>query len=372
MKKVLVFGMTENPGGVESFIMAYYRKLDRSRVQFDFLCNTDEVAYEQEIESLGGRVFRICARSRDLRRYRRELEAFFRQHAQEYCALWVNVCSLANIDYLKAAKKYNIPCRIIHSHNSQNMDSALRGLLHRLNRGRVRSLATDYWACSNAAARWFYDEQLMQSERFRLVVNAIDLSRYAFNPAVRERLRAQLGLRDKLVIGNVGRLHRQKNQEFLLEIFAQLCQKRSDAVLLLVGDGEENTTLMLQATKLGIHNRVRFLGVREDVADLFQAMDLFVFPSRYEGLGIVLIEAQTSGLYCLTSTEGVPQDARVSQQIEYLPLAGGAALWCDRILACAEEHRDRPNTLGQVRQAGFDIDTQAPLLQNFFETEIER
>ena len=134
MKKVLVFGMTENPGGVESVIMNYYRAMDRSRVQLDFLCNSDTVAYEEEIVALGGTVYKIPARRDGRRAFHQALDAFMAQHAREYCAIWVNVCSLANIDYLKAAKKYGIPKRIIHCHNAANGDSFLRGLLHRYNR----------------------------------------------------------------------------------------------------------------------------------------------------------------------------------------------------------------------------------------------
>lgn len=135
MKRILVFGMTENPGGVESFLMNYYRHIDRSRIQFDFLANSHEsVAYEQEIISMGARVFHITARSENLKVYKKELKRLFVEHSAEWQAIWVNVCSLANIDYLKIAKQFGIKKRIIHSHNSQNMDSKLRGILHNINK----------------------------------------------------------------------------------------------------------------------------------------------------------------------------------------------------------------------------------------------
>ena len=147
MMRILVFGMTENPGGVESFLVNYYRHIDRNKKQWDFLCNShNPVAYEDELISLGGRCFHITARSDNRQKYQQELEAVFKEHANEWDAIWVNVCSLANIDYLKIAEKYGIRKRIIHSHNSQNMDNWLRGLLHKWNKRQIGKIATDFWA----------------------------------------------------------------------------------------------------------------------------------------------------------------------------------------------------------------------------------
>ena len=147
MKRVLVFGVTENPGGVESVIMNYYRNIDRNKIQFDFLCNTKEVAYEDEIIKMGGKIYKITGRSVNRRQYMNDMEKFFSENAKKYTTIWVNVCSLANIDYLKFAKKYGIKYRIIHSHNSENMDSKLRGLLHKFNKKIIIKYATDFWAC---------------------------------------------------------------------------------------------------------------------------------------------------------------------------------------------------------------------------------
>ena len=138
LKKILVFGITDKPGGVESVIMNYYRNMDRSKLQFDFLCNTDVVAYEDEIKNLGGNIYRITARSKNLFKYRKELKEFFKKNHEKYDTVWVNICSLANIDYLKMARKYKIKNRIIHCHNSQNMDSKLRGLLHKFRYSKIK------------------------------------------------------------------------------------------------------------------------------------------------------------------------------------------------------------------------------------------
>lgn len=200
LKKILVFGITENPGGVESVIMNYYRNIDREKVHFDFLCNSEVVSYEDEILSLGGKIFKVTARSKDYKKYKEDMKSFFENNAKEYSAIWVNVCSLANIDYLKYAKRYGIKRRIIHSHNSRNMDSFLREMLHRLNKLIINEYATDFWACSEDAGKWFYCRSIRNSNKFLIVNNAIDLEKYKYNPRIREEYRAKMGLQDKFVV----------------------------------------------------------------------------------------------------------------------------------------------------------------------------
>ena len=233
MNRILVFGMTENPGGVESVIMNYYRNIDRTKIQFDFLCNSyEKIAYEDEILKLGGKTIHFPARSKDYFGYKRKLESFFKEHAKEYAAIWVNVCSLANIDYLKIAKKYGIKKRVIHSHNSQNMDGKLRGYLHQYNKKHIDTYATDFWACSEDAAKWFYDEPILK--KCVLIHNAIDVDKMKFDPAARQKIRSQFGWEDCYILGNIGRLHFQKNQSFILDVFAELLQSKQEARLVLV------------------------------------------------------------------------------------------------------------------------------------------
>ena len=200
MMKILVFGITQNPGGVESFIMNYYRKLNRSRVQFDFLCNTQTVAYEDEIASLGGKIFKITQRSQNPQKYKKDMDEFFSQNAKNYSAIWVNVCSLANIDYLKYAKKYKIKTRIIHSHNTQNMDSFLRGILHKINRLFISKYANHFFACTELAGEWFYSKKIRASKNYRLIPNAIDTEKFLFSEKARSELREQWGIENELVI----------------------------------------------------------------------------------------------------------------------------------------------------------------------------
>ena len=263
--KVLVFGITDNPGGMEAVILNYYRHLDRTRVQFDFLCNTEVVAHEQEILSLGGTIYRIPARSKDRKAFSEALENFFKTHASEYKAIWFNTCSLANIDYLKKAKQYGIPTRIIHCHNAANGDSFLRGCLHKFNRTQIRKYATDFWTCSEDANEWFFGKNAVLPN-YKLINNAVDVNFFKPNEEIRQSIREELHAGDKIVLGHTGRFHFQKNHPYLLKIFNELDHRYPGKyMLILIGDGEDKETLKNQVKEYGIEDDVKFLGIKSNV-----------------------------------------------------------------------------------------------------------
>jgi len=222
MKKVLVFGMTENPGGIESVVMNYYRHIDRNVIQFDFLCNCSSIAYEDEIKFLGGKIYYITARKVNYFKFKAELKNFMQKHETEYSAIWVNVCSLINIDYLISAKKYRIPKRIIHCHNSSNDGGIIKFCIHQFNKKRLTRYATHFWSCSEDASPWFFDERIRQSANYKVIINGIDVQKYSSNQAIREQYREKLEIKDKVVIGHVGRFHFQKNHRLLIEWFRLL------------------------------------------------------------------------------------------------------------------------------------------------------
>lgn len=331
MYNILVFGMTENLGGVESFLMNYYRHIDRTRFQFDFLCNSyEKVAYEDEILKLGGKTYHFLARSSNPVEYYNALKRFFSIHAKKYCAIWVNVSSLANIDYLKFAKKYGITKRIIHSHNSQNMDSKLRGILHLINRKLVARYATDYWACSEKAADWFYENDLRKD--VVIVHNAIDVERMGFDSEKRGKIRASLGWEDSFVIGNIGRLHFQKNQKFILEIFSEVQRRIDSARLILVGQGEDEEELKKIARELKIEKYVCFAGIQYDIVGWLSTFDFFLFPSKFEGLGIVALEAQANGLMVLASENVIPDEVHINDNFCFFNLALSSVQWANKVV----------------------------------------
>lgn len=365
MDRILIFGMTETQGGVESFLMNYYRHMDRDKIQFDFLCNTHHaVACEEEIRSLGGCVYHITARKANRKKFYQELDTFFQDHARDFCAIWVNVCSLANIDYLKYAKKYQIPRRIIHSHNSKNMDGFLRGLLHCRNRKIIREYATDFWACSEEAADWFYEG--ITREKAVLINNAIPVEKYRFSEEKREAYRRLIGWEKNFVIGNIGRLHFQKNQEFILDVFAELLKSNPAFRLVLVGSGEDEKKLKDKARKEKLDPYIYWAGAQEDIQGWLSAFDLFLFPSLFEGLSIAALEAQANGVICLASEKVIPEKLQMNENFYFMSLKQNAVIWAKWIEVLSKESRTRiaPEKVKEnFRKYGFDINTQAELMR---------
>ena len=355
--------MTENPGGVESFIMNYYRHIDREKIQFDFLCNShNPVAYEDELIKLGGRTFHIAARSQNYRLYQDELKQVFDEHAKEWDAIWVNVCSLANIDYLKMAKKYGIKRRIIHSHNSQNMDGKLRVLLHKLNKRRIKNVATDFWACSEDSAKWFYSGDTLK--KAIVIRNAIDVDRVQFDEGKRKTIRESYGWEEKFVIGNIGRLHFQKNQTSCLDIFSQYIKKNPDSVMVFVGQGEDEQKLKTKTKELGIDDKVFFVGVQKDIQAWLSCFDLFLFPSLFEGLSVVALEAQANGITVLAADKVIPEDIKINDNFMFFGLDNNAYAWSDKLESLKDMERAESIIIHEgFLNKGFDINIEAQKLQ---------
>lgn len=367
MIRVLVFGMTENPGGVESFLINYYRHIDRDQIQFDFLCNSfNPVAYEDELIELGGRTFHFTARSKNWTKYYEELNELFKQHASEWDAVWVNVCSLANIDYLLFAKKYGIKKRIIHSHNSQNMDSRLRGLLHLLNRRRIHKYASDFWACSEDAAIWFYNKELIK--KAIVINNAIDVKQMLFNEEKRKQIRKEHDWDDKYIIGNIGRLHFQKNQNFIIDVFQQYHADNPDSMLVLIGKGEDESDLKQKVDHYGLNESVYFAGIQKDIQGWLSSFDFFLFPSKFEGASIAALEAQANGLPVLGSKRVIPEDIRINDNFIFFDLDKDCSEWADQIRKMEPIRRkQKEEIIDSFIKAGYEITEETKRLQQLFE-----
>lgn len=343
-------------GGLESTLMNYYRHIDRERVQFDFLVHRQErAAFDDEIESLGGKLYRLPRLVPWSEGYLAALNHFFDEHP-EYKIVHVHQDCLSSV-ILRAAAQHNIPVRIAHSHNA-NQDKNLKYPIKLWYKRSIPKYTTNLFACGKDAGDWMFG-----GAPYQIINNAIDATAYSFNPKKRIEMRHQLGLADKLIIGHVGRFNPQKNHLFLLDIFAALLKKEPNAVLLLVGGGENMLKIQAKAHALGIAEHVRFLGVRSDVADLMQAMDVFVFPSLYEGLGIVLIEAQAAGLPCVVS-DTIPREAYLTDLVTAERLSSSTETWADNIL----EKRNFPriDRRAEIAAHGFDITTEAVKLQEFY------
>jgi len=370
--RVLVVGMTATVGGIENFLMAYCGRIDRSRVQFDFLTRFENAAYPGKRAAIG-KTYVIPRRSEDPVRFYREIRAFFEAHAHEYDVLWDNECMFNDMTPLKLAAEFGIQVRIAHSHNPQNMDVSLRGrgqeMLHRTQRPQLGRYANALWACSEHSAQWACPSMDIPHA---VIANAIDVKAFRHDRQIRQEVRDRYGLSDCLVVGHVGRLQYQKNQSFLLDAFARLKVREPRARLVLAGDGPDLTDLEAKAVSLGIASDVLFLGVRDDVPRLMQAFDLFAMPSRFEGLGMAALEAQAAGLPCVLS-DAVPREAGVTEEVLFLP-ADDPDLWAERMLDILEEtpHRIRQDNVQRMTEAGYEIGDAALRLTERFERLVSR
>lgn len=348
-------------GGAETMVMNYYRHIDRTKVQFDFLVHREQRgAYDDEIESMGGRIYRLCPiYPQNFARYKRDLRGFFQAHP-EYKIIHSHMSELGYFAF-REAEQQGVPVRICHAHNAPHGFDA-KMIVRTYFKNRMMPHLTHLFMCGEESGKWLYGEK--NKSRFIMLNNAIDAASYTYDLSKREELRRQLGLADELVIGHVGRFNPQKNHPFLLDIFAALLKKESNAVLFLVGGGEGMSQIREKVQKLGIAEHVRFLGVRSDVADLMQAMDMFVLPSLYEGLPVTMVEAQAAGLPCIISDKVPPECILTEGLVDVMPLSASPEAWAEKILV--KRAIPRTDRRAEIAAHGFDITTEAVKLQEFY------
>ena len=322
-----------NGGGVESVVMNYYRHIDRTRVQFDFLVNADSTQIpRREIEGLGGRVYEIPPYSR-LFEYRDELTRLFRSSRWEIVHSHVNSLSVLP---LSIAKRSGVPVRIAHSHSTSGKGEILKNIVKRVLRTQSNRYPTHRFACSNDAGEWLFGK----SHDYEVIANAIDLERFKFDEGARAALRGDLGIgEDAVVVGHVGRFMLQKNHAFLIDMFEQYHQVNDNSYLVLVGTGSLMNEIRETVSERSLNDCVVFLGQKEDVERMYSAFDVFCLPSLYEGLGVVAIEAQAAGCRCLLSTE-VPHEADVTNQCAFLPI-NDPCVWAEAVADLMQNERNK-------------------------------
>ncbi|MFC0654261.1 glycosyltransferase, partial [Lederbergia wuyishanensis] len=266
------------------------------------------------------------------------------------------------------AKNYGIPNRIVHGHNIRQGGSSLHKYIHGINQFLIETYATDYFACSEPSARWTFPKRILERKEYGVINNAIESERFKFNEQIRNKIRKELGIEDKFVIGHIGRFHPQKNHTYLIDIFKQIHIKSGESVLLLVGDGNLRPDIERRIQELGLTDSVIFTGIRKDVAEILQAMDIFLFPSLYEGLGIVLVEAQATGLKCFTSNKVVPESVNVTGLVEFIDLEKSPEHWAGEIFR--KKDYQRKNTINDIKKSGYDITQVANEIQVWYESKI--
>ena len=352
-------------GGVESVIMNYYENVDRSKVQFDFIVHDDnKIDITQKVEAMGGKVYKVTTYYKNPIAFTYEIYKVIKKF--HYRIVHSNINTLSAFS-LFAAWAAGVPIRILHNHSTSSPGETKRNIMKFILRPLARLFANHYLACSRFAGDWMYGQKMMDSGKVTVINNAIDLKKYAFNLQKRKVLRKKLGVADEFVVGHVGRFMYQKNHDFLIDIFAEVHRKIPQMVLLLIGDGPLREGIEEKVRGLNLIENVRFLGVRDDVQDLYNAMDLFILPSHYEGLGMVGVEAQANGLNVLAST-AVPDEMKFTNLVQFEDLKNDTSKWSDRIIRIYYNYHMTRNNRGApiFNQSKFDISVQAKKLVNYY------
>ena len=354
-----------NRGGAESMIMNLYRTIDREKIQFDFIVHTDSHQdYTDEVLDFGGKIYYFPkVKGYNRGEMKRKWDECFREHP-EYKILHSHVRSYASL-YLPIAKKYGVKT-IIHSHSTSN-GKGLSSIVKRFMQRSLKKKADYLFACSEESGKWLFGEKAIKQDNYYMIPNAVDTAKFAFNESVRTEMRKALDIKDETIVyGHVGRFHPAKNHSFLLEVFKEIINRQPNAVLVVVGDGALRGEIEAKIESLGLGDAVKLLGSRGDVAALMQAMDVFLFPSNWEGLPVTVVEAQAAGLPCYLS-DTITKDVNTSSLVEYLPIHEGVDVWVNKILG---DDLSRKDVIENIKNAGFDIVESARKLSIFYMEQV--
>lgn len=346
-------------GGVEAVVMNYYKHIDRSKIQFDFICDSDStnIPYD-EIEKLGGKVILIPPYQK-IFKYHKELKKVLQEGNYKIVHSHINTLSIFSLFAAKCAK---VPVRIAHSHSTTNKKEKKKNLMKQILKPFSKLFATDYMCCSEYAGRWLFGNKEYDKGNVYLLNNAIDVELFKYDENVRKQIRNELNIKDDtLAIGHIGRFVEQKNHTFLINIFNEVHKQNNNSLLLLIGQGPLKERIEEKVKQLGISNSVLFLGQRNDTNKLYQAMDVFVLPSLYEGLPVVGVEAQASGLLCLLSDE-MTKETKILGTTKFKYINKPALDWANDILNNYKDYT-RKSQNDNIRKNGFDIEEEGKKLE---------
>lgn len=366
IRVAMVIGKMDS-GGKKNLVMEYYRHIDRNKVQFDFLCDSDSQAIpEEEIESLGGRVFRIPP-YQNIFANMRAMKQICKKNKYPIMHAWN---STMNLFPMKVAKDVGIPVRITESLSMAHAND-WKTKIKLVLRPMSKWYATHYMSCGEDCGRWQFGKDYFDAGKVDVFKTVINTTFNDYDPKLREKTREEYGWEDKIVIGHIGRFTPQKNSVHLIEIFAAIAKKEPDAILCLIGDGELKKEMLSKINELGISKQVSYLGRREDIQQFYNAMDCFLLPSLYEGLPVVGLEAECCGLPMFFSTE-VTREANACELGHFIPLSASVEEWANEILAAVKENMPiRRSHAKEVAEAGFDSTSEALRLQNYYMNAIK-
>ncbi len=354
-------------GGVEAVVMNYYRNIDRSKIQFDFICDSDStnIPYD-EIESLGGKVI-IIPPYQKVFKYHKKLKKVLKEGNYKIVHSHINTLSVFSLYAAKCAK---VPIRIAHSHSTTNKKEKKKNFMKQVLKPFSKLFATDYMCCSEHAGRWLFGNKEYDKGNVYLLNNAIDLDKFKYDEKIRKAKRKELGIKENtLVIGHIGRFVEQKNHRFLIDIFNEIYKQNKNTILLLAGQGPLMEEMKEKVKQLNLEKNVMFLGQRNDANELYQAMDVFVLPSLYEGLPVVGVEAQAAGLLCILSDD-MTKETKVLNNTKFLSLNQNPKEWSKTILNNLKGFKRR-DTIKEISDNGFNIKKEAIKLETLLKN-IER
>lgn len=366
IKIAQVIGMAIN-GGTETLWMNYYRNIDRSKVQFDFLVESEsKIINKEEIESLGGHVV-IIPPYKHVFKYMKALKKIFKEN--QYDIVHSNMSTMS-VFTLRAAKKAGIKVRIAHSHSTSNKKEWKKNILKNMLRPFSKKYSTHYFTCSELAGRYLFGDKTFDKGQVTIINNAIDINRFKYNKESRNSIRKELGITDDMVvIGNVGRFQAQKNQTYLLDIYNEYQKINPNSKLLILGDGPLREELKEKTAKLNLNDKVIFAGVKTNPEDYYSAMDCFVLPSLYEGLPVVGIEVQASNLPFFMS-DTITKECMLNDNVYSLSINDEPKNWATFINEKVIVNPDRgESTLSGTK---YDLKTEVNVVCKLYEKILNR
>lgn len=337
MKRVLCIINTMNTGGAETFLMKVFRALDRTKYQMDFCVNVEKNFYDKEICELGGKIFYIPPKSNGIKTFKKNLSELIKREKYEY-VLRITSNAAGFLD-LKIAKKAGAKICSARSSNSSDGLGVKAKMIHRLGRFLYEKYVDVKFAPSDLAAEYTFGKKSIKQRKALILNNGIDLDVFRYYSEERDKLRKELKIDDKIVVGHIGRFMEQKNHSFLLDVFREIKDKEKNAVLLLIGgNGDLEASVKEKVELLGINDSVIFAGIRSDIPQILSAMDVFVMPSFYEGMPNTVIEAQATGLHCVISNT-ITKQANITGIVQYLSLDDSAQVWAKKVLELVRKPR---------------------------------
>lgn len=353
MFRILSYGMTDNYGGIEVYLVNLLKNIDKDKFKIDYIVIGNKSPFEEEIRNNGGEVYYIPRKEKNLYRNIATLNKLFKSLSKEYDCIYFNSGALFyGIPYI-LAKIYSFNKIIVHAHNGKDPNRKFyENILHYVNRSIVNYISDYKFSCSDIASKWIFGKKYINNDIYT-INNAIDCNKYKYDPEIRKVICKELGINcDDVIYGNIGRLDKQKNQEFLIDIFYEIVHKQENSILIIIGEGNLREELISKAKGMNIIDKIKFLGVRNDIEKLLNSMDAFILPSLFEGFPITLVEAQVNGVPCFVS-DTVTSEVNKTGLIKYISIKESPKIWADNILKIVPKI-ERKSRYSDMCKFGYD------------------